>query len=47
MTNGCRVLTVVAKGNTLVDAHPKVYGEIEKIQCNGLFNRKGTENKGI
>jgi len=40
VTNGGRVLMVVAGGNDLAAAREKVYREVEKIQCDNLFYRK-------
>ncbi|MFR9602415.1 MAG: phosphoribosylamine--glycine ligase [Rikenellaceae bacterium] len=38
-TAGGRVLIVVGKGDTLKDAHANVMAEIQKIECENLFNR--------
>ena len=40
VTNGGRVLMVIAAGSDLADARRKVYAEVEKIQCDNLFYRK-------
>lgn len=40
VTNGGRVLLVVASGKTLQEAREKVYCEIDKIKCDNLFYRK-------
>ncbi len=47
VTNGGRVLTVVASGESLEDAQNAVYQEAEKIQCANLFYRKDIGNKAI
>ncbi|MCC3358837.1 phosphoribosylamine--glycine ligase [Bacillus sp. REN16] len=47
VTNGGRVLTVVASGESLEDAQNFVYEEAEKIQCSNLFYRKDIGNKAI
>lgn len=47
MTNGGRVLAVVASGASLVEAKQAVYEEIDKILCDGLFYRKDIGNKAI
>ncbi len=39
VTAGGRVLIVVGKGDTLKDAHANAMSEIEKIECENLFNR--------
>lgn len=39
-TNGGRVMMCLMEGDTLADAHQKLYKEIEKIQCDNLFYRK-------
>ena len=40
VTNGGRVLMVIAAGSDLSDARRKVYAEVEQIQCDNLFYRK-------
>lgn len=40
VTNGGRVLFVACKGETLEQAQKKVYQEVEKITCEGLFYRR-------
>ncbi|MGN7297328.1 phosphoribosylamine--glycine ligase [Ferdinandcohnia sp. SAFN-114] len=47
VTNGGRVLTVVASGETLEKAQDFVYQEAEKIKCSNLFYRKDIGNKAI
>ncbi len=39
VTAGGRVLIVVGKGDTLKDAHANAMAEIQKIECENLFNR--------
>lgn len=39
VTNGGRVLFVASKGETLEQAQQKVYEELKKIDCDGLFYR--------
>ncbi len=39
VTNGGRVLMVIAAGENLAEARRKVYAEVEKIQCENLFYR--------
>ncbi len=39
VTAGGRVLIVVGKGDTLKDAHANAMSEIQKIECENLFNR--------
>ena len=45
VTNGGRVLFVVAKGENLEVARSKVYKEIEKIDCDDLFYRTDIAKK--
>ena len=40
VTNGGRVLMVIAAGSDLSDARRKVYAQVEQIQCDNLFYRK-------
>ncbi|MEH7223370.1 phosphoribosylamine--glycine ligase [Bacillus sp. JJ1566] len=47
VTNGGRVLTVVASGESLEDAQNFVYKEAVKIQCSNLFYRKDIGNKAL
>ena len=47
VTNGGRVLTVTAIGNTLKEAKEKVYKAIEKIHFEGAHYRKDIGDKGI
>ncbi len=47
VTNGGRVLTVTAVGNTLKEAKEKVYKAIEKIHFEGAHYRKDIGDKGI
>lgn len=47
ITNGGRVLTVVASGESLEEAQKFVYKEAEKIQCTNLFYRSDIGNKAI
>ncbi|MEH7235201.1 phosphoribosylamine--glycine ligase [Bacillus sp. JJ1562] len=47
VTNGGRVLTVVASGKSIQDAQNFVYKEAEKIQCSNLFYRKDIGNKAL
>lgn len=47
VTNGGRVLTVVASGETLEAAQKLVYQEVVNIQCDNLFYRKDIGNKAI
>ncbi|MGL6064741.1 MAG: phosphoribosylglycinamide synthetase C domain-containing protein [Fusobacteriaceae bacterium] len=44
LTNGGRVLTVLAFGDTLKEAKDKVYRDIDKIKCDKLFYRKDIGN---
>ena len=39
VTNGGRVLMVIAAGSDLAEARRKVYAEVEQIQCDNLFYR--------
>ena len=45
ITNGGRVLFVVASGADLATAREKVYAEIGKIECDDLFNRSDIAGK--
>ena len=47
VTNGGRVLFVVAKGATLADAHRKANEEVSKIECENLFYRKDIGHKAF
>ncbi|THE10477.1 phosphoribosylamine--glycine ligase [Bacillus timonensis] len=47
VTNGGRVLTVVASGESLEDAQNIVYQDAGKIQCSNLFYRKDIGNKAL
>lgn len=47
VTNGGRVLLAGAKAASLKDAQEKVYRELEKLQCEGVFYRKDIANKAI
>ena len=40
VTNGGRVLMVIAEGTTIAEAREKVYAEVAKIDCENLFYRK-------
>ncbi|MDR2832385.1 MAG: phosphoribosylamine--glycine ligase [Streptococcaceae bacterium] len=39
VTNGGRVLLVASRGDSVKEAQEKVYCEVEKIKCSGLFYR--------
>lgn len=47
VTNGGRVLLAGAKAETLKAAQEKVYKELEKLQCDGIFYRKDIGYKAI
>ncbi|WP_077620422.1 phosphoribosylamine--glycine ligase [Bacillus sinesaloumensis] len=47
VTNGGRVLTVVASGDDLEVAQKQVYQEIVKVKCDNLFYRRDIGNKAI
>ncbi|MEO2077239.1 MAG: phosphoribosylamine--glycine ligase [Bacillus sp. (in: firmicutes)] len=47
VSNGGRVLLVGAKAETLSAAQEKVYREMEKLQCDGVFYRKDIGAKAI
>ncbi|PEB52913.1 phosphoribosylamine--glycine ligase [Bacillus pseudomycoides] len=47
VTNGGRVLFVACKGKDLQEAKDKVYGEITKIESNGLFYRSDIGYRAI
>lgn len=47
ITNGGRVLLVGAKGNTIKEAQEKVYAELEKLECDGVFYRKDIGYRAI
>lgn len=47
VTNGGRVLLVAAEGEELVKAQQKAYEQLEKVQCDNLFNRTDIGNKAI
>ena len=46
LTNGGRVLTVVAKGKTMKEAREKVYKNISRISFEGAYYRKDIANFG-
>ncbi|MEH7334058.1 phosphoribosylamine--glycine ligase [Neobacillus drentensis] len=46
-TAGGRVLLVGAKAENLVEAQKKVYAELEKLNCAGVFYRKDIGSKAI
>ncbi|MBU8880287.1 phosphoribosylamine--glycine ligase [Bacillus sp. FJAT-29790] len=46
-TNGGRVVLAAAKAATLKEAQEKVYTELEKLQCDGVFYRKDIGYKAI
>ena len=47
VTAGGRVLLVGAKADSLGDASKKVYRELEKLKCDGVFYRKDIGYKAI
>jgi phosphoribosylamine---glycine ligase len=47
MTNGGRVLLVGAKAENLLGAKEKVYKELEKLNCDGVFYRKDIGLKAL
>lgn len=47
VTNGGRVLLAAAKANSLKEAQEKVYAELEKVSCDGIFYRKDIGHKAI
>ncbi|MEH7392161.1 phosphoribosylamine--glycine ligase [Bacillus sp. JJ1474] len=47
ITNGGRVFLAAAKANTLKEAQDKVYLELEKVNCSGIFYRKDIGYKAI
>lgn len=47
ISNGGRVLLVGAKGDSLVEAQKKVYKELEKLDCDGVFYRTDIGNRAI
>lgn len=47
VTNGGRVLLVGAKSPSLAEAQEKVYKELEKLDCDGVFYRKDIGYKAI
>ncbi|KAB2331188.1 phosphoribosylamine--glycine ligase [Cytobacillus depressus] len=47
VTNGGRVFLAAAKANTLKEAQEKVYSELEKVKCEGIFYRKDIGHKAI
>lgn len=47
VTNGGRVLLVGAKGETIGEAQKKVYRELEKLHCSGVFYRKDIAHKAL
>lgn len=46
-TNGGRVLLTGAKASTIKEAQEKVYKELEKLECDGVFYRKDIASKAI
>jgi phosphoribosylamine---glycine ligase len=47
MTNGGRVLLAGAKGQDFKKAQQRIYEELEKLQCDGVFYRKDIGSKAI
>lgn len=47
ITNGGRVLLVGAQGGTLKDAQKKVYAELTKLDCDGVFYRDDIGYKAV
>ena len=47
VTDGGRVLLVMAKGNTLEEAYDKVYKDVHKIDCDKLFYRSDIGKKDM
>ncbi|MBO0959263.1 phosphoribosylamine--glycine ligase [Neobacillus sp. MM2021_6] len=47
ITAGGRVLLVGAKASNLAEAQEKVYGELEKLTCDGVFYRRDIGAKAI
>lgn len=47
LTNGGRVLMVVAEGESVLEARNKVYADIVKIECENLFFRKDIAHKAL
>ena len=47
VTDGGRVLTVVAKGDTLEEAYEKAYADVENIHCDKLFYRNDIGKKDM
>ena len=46
-TNGGRVLIVVAKGKTLLDAQQNANLEVSKIKCNNLYHRTDIGHRSL
>ncbi|MGM9971386.1 MAG: phosphoribosylamine--glycine ligase [Anaeroplasmataceae bacterium] len=47
VTNGGRVLFVVAKGNNIKEAKEKALAEVQKIKCDNLFYRKDIGHRAL
>lgn len=47
VTNGGRVLGVVAQGQNLVEAREKVYGLVDQVKFEGMYYRKDIGVKGL
>jgi phosphoribosylamine--glycine ligase len=47
VTAGGRVMIVVCKAATLVEAHAKANAEVAKIECDNLFYRKDIGHKAF
>lgn len=47
VTNGGRVLLVMAKAPTLEEAYEKAYADVQKIKCESLFYRTDIGKKGF
>ncbi|MBP2240893.1 phosphoribosylamine--glycine ligase [Cytobacillus eiseniae] len=47
ITNGGRVFLAGAKANTLLEAQNKVYAELSKVNCTGIYYRKDIGYKAI
>ena len=47
VTSGGRVMIVVSKAPTLLEAHAKVMKEVPKIKCENLFYRSDIGHKAF
>ena len=47
VTSGGRVFLIAAKGKTIREAQGKVYSELAKVQCDGIFFREDIGHRAL